>query len=122
MVKTRRVYQPKSTEDGQRILVMRYWPRGVKKTDIDRWLKDLGTSPELIQLWKKGKIEWEEFRKRYLEGLQDFEKQKLINELVEAVQNRQTITLLCSCIDERRCHRWILKELIEEKVKKQTGG
>src|SRR5438128_778372 len=42
MLKAKRVYEPKSSRDGTRVLVMRLWPRGIKKAHVDLWLKDLG--------------------------------------------------------------------------------
>jgi len=115
MIKTKRVYDKKSIEDGRRILVMRFWPRGVKKNDIDVWLKNLGTDPDLIRQWKSGAIQWDEFRQFYIEGLQAPEKQELIDKLLEMARETPTITLLCGCLDERYCHRRILKEIIEQR-------
>ena len=42
-LKIKRVYEEKSGDDGQRILIDRLWPRGVKKEDaeIDKWMKDI---------------------------------------------------------------------------------
>ncbi len=31
MIKTKRIYEPPSADDGFRILVDRLWPRGIKK-------------------------------------------------------------------------------------------
>jgi len=42
MLRTKRVYDPPEKSDGTRVLVMRLWPRGIKKSAVDLWLKDLG--------------------------------------------------------------------------------
>ena len=40
-------------EDGERLLVMRYWPRGVRREAVDRWLRDLAPSPELLREYRE---------------------------------------------------------------------
>jgi len=92
---------------------MQYWPRGVKKQKIDAWYKELGTEKELIREWKAGNVSWPTFRSRYLASLRDDGKQALVNELAKRAKKGK-VTLLCGCRDPNRCHRAILKELIEE--------
>ena len=110
-LKTKRVYDPPATEDGTRILVMRFWPRGVARTAVDRWLRELGTSPALIQQWKQGAIRWNEFRRAYLRELQDPAARQAITE-IRKLLGKKPATLLCSCPDEALCHRSILKQMI----------
>jgi uncharacterized protein YeaO (DUF488 family) len=45
----KRVYEPAASADGQRFLVERLWPRGLKKEalEMDAWLKDVAPSTEL---------------------------------------------------------------------------
>ncbi len=107
------VYDPKDESDGTRILVMRIWPRGIKKTHVDEWLQELGTSKKLIKEWKNKHIDWNEFRKRYLSEMKEPKKQGLIKSLAERAK-RDTITLLCICKDSKRCHRALLKEIIQQ--------
>jgi uncharacterized protein YeaO (DUF488 family) len=107
------VYDVKSKDDGFRVLVMRYWPRGVKKEKVDVWYKDLGTSKELIKAWKAGKITWPELKKQYLVDLRDESKQALVHDLAKRAK-KEKITLLCGCRDPNTCHRIILKAQIEK--------
>jgi len=107
------IYDPKSTDDGFRVLVMQYWPRGVKKEKIDVWYKELGTSKDLIKAWKSGKLTWPKFKKRYVADLQDEGKLAIIRYLAKR-SKKEKITLLCGCRDFDRCHRSILKEQIEK--------
>jgi uncharacterized protein YeaO (DUF488 family) len=95
---------------------MQYWPRGVKKEKIDAWYKDLGTSKELINAWKGGKVTWPQFKKRYIADLKDQNKQRLIRQLAQRAKT-QNITLLCGCRDPKICHRIILKEQIMKAMK-----
>jgi len=105
------IYDPKSKDDGFRVLVMQYWPRGVRKERIDAWYRDLGTSRELIKAWKRGKITWPQLKRQYIADLKDAKKRQLIRELAQRSKT-QKITLLCGCRDPNRCHRAILKQEI----------
>ena len=114
-IKTKCIYDPAEPSDGSRILVMRYWPRGISKDKIDSWEKELGTEPDLIKKWKAGSISWSDFSKQY-RSFAARHKDK-IDELARRART-ETLTLLCSCRDENHCHRTILKELISMSPKK----
>jgi uncharacterized protein YeaO (DUF488 family) len=105
------VYDRKESSDGKRILVMRFWPRGVSKDRVDVWMKELGTERDLIRRWKEGKVSWEEFSKEYLASLKG--KEGILMSLAEEAKSG-TITLLCTDRDEKRCHRYLLRKEIEK--------
>ncbi len=105
------VYDEPEPADGKRILVMTIWPRGVSKTRVDTWMKELGTPKELIKQWKVGKIPWSKFAKKYRESLKG--KEDLLRNLAQE-SKKGTITLLCSDKDPNKCHRSLLKAAIEE--------
>ena len=67
-------------------------------------------------------ISWETYRTRYLREMR--EQTEKIDELTQRVAAGETITLLCSssCLREARCHRSILKELIEKQLTNTTGA
>ena len=109
-------YDKPSRADGKRILVMRLWPRGVRKTSIDLWMKDVGTSRELIKEWKAGNVTWEKFKQRYLRDMKGELQKKLVKEIA-GYAREGPITLLCSCKDPNRCHRILLKELVEAELR-----
>jgi uncharacterized protein YeaO (DUF488 family) len=111
MIRTEKtVYDKPEESDGKRVLVMRTWPRGVSKDKVDVWMKDLGTEKELIKKWKSGKVTWAEFARAYNASLKG--KEDALKGLA-AESRTQTITLLCSCKEETRCHRHLLKEAIQ---------
>jgi uncharacterized protein YeaO (DUF488 family) len=117
-VRTKRWDEPREAADGWRVLVTRYRPRGVNKAEEtwDAWEPDLGPSKELhAAAYGKGgvPISWPVYRSRYL--LEMRRRREKIAELARRVREGETITLLCSsaCVRESRCHRSILKELIE---------
>jgi uncharacterized protein YeaO (DUF488 family) len=112
MVRTGSVYAP-VTQGGLRLLVTRYWPRGVKKERVDRWIRELGPAPLLIKDWKSGAISWDEFKKRYRAEFKDPEKKRLFDELKETARAEADVVLLCTCKDEERhCHRSILSAML----------
>lgn len=120
-VRTHRWNDPREAGDGTRILVCRYRPRGVPKADEtwDQWLAQLGPSKELHAAYyrKTGSgIPWAVYRGRYLSEM--LGQRSEIQKLAERVAGGGTITLLCSshCVREDRCHRSLLRDLIEAAV------
>jgi len=63
-------------------------------------------------------IGWEVYKKRYLAEMK--EQKETIGELAKRVAGGEAITLLCSsaCEREARCHRSLLKELIQRQMTK----
>jgi len=120
-LKTKRWCDEVEKDDGYRLLICRYRPRGVRKKDgtWDGWCSELGPSRELHAAYygKQGApISWEEYRRRYLEEMK--QQEELIDELAALVGEGKTVTLLCSsaCEDEAHCHRTLLKELVEQRL------
>ena len=120
-IKTRRWTDPVGPEDGddgQRVLVCRYRPRGVAREaeTWDAFWPDLGPSRELHAAFygKQGApIGWEEYRRRYLDEMRG--QAQRIAFLARMLAAGETLTLLCSsaCTDPARCHRSLLAGLIE---------
>jgi uncharacterized protein YeaO (DUF488 family) len=116
-VRTKRWNDPAEPDDGFRLLVTRYRPRGVKKADEtwQEWWPELGPSRALhAAFWgKTGRpLTFEEYAPRYLEEMQA--QTFRIRALADRAAG-ETITLLCSsaCVDPQRCHRTLLARLIE---------
>ena len=116
-IRTKRWNDEPEASDGFRLLVCRFRPRGLKKSEEtwDEWWPELGPSRELhaAVYGKQGPpLSWEEYRPRYLEEMrgQTFR----LRALAERVSAGETITLLCSsaCTDPQRCHRSLLAGLI----------
>lgn len=120
-IQTKRWDDPREHGDGWRILICRYRPRGLAKSDEtwDEWLPDLGPSKSLhAAAYGKGRdaIPWPQYRAAYLKEM--LSQKSLIQDLVARVREGQSITLLCSssCTRESRCHRSLLKALIETEL------
>ena len=94
----KRVYEPRSPTDGQRILVDRVWPRGISKAKLGDviWLKDVAPSKELRKWFNHRPERWKQFRTRYAEEL-NRNSDTVIK--LRAMCARRSVTLLYSARD-----------------------
>ncbi len=113
MIKVKRVYEKEEKDDGIRILVDRLWPRGIKKNQIDIWLKDIAPSEDLRKWFNHDPSKWEEFKVRYFNELNNNPKIKVLLELVKKSNN---ITLLYSARSPYN-NALALKEYLENLLK-----
>jgi len=69
----KRVYDPPSPKDGDRILIDRLWPRGLKKTDaqLTSWMKDVAPSAPLRTWFGHEAERFDEFERRYTTELKN---------------------------------------------------
>lgn len=109
---------PRKRGEGLRIGTIREWPRGLEKQNqweehFDVWFPLLAPSRKLRQ-WLNEDLEgrWETFVERYKREmiLKTDSRQALI--LVAQMAEKMTVSVGCSCEDERYCHRSILVKLI----------
>lgn len=103
--------EARAPDDGLRLLVTRFWPRGVAKAKVDLYLPDLAPSADLVRAFKRGRLTWPDFARRY--RLEMAAQASLLRLLKHLDARGETITLLCACPDPARCHRSLLKDLIE---------
>jgi uncharacterized protein YeaO (DUF488 family) len=109
-IRLKRAYDDASPEDGRRVLVTRLWLRGFKKERADLWLKDAGPSRELLDAFHSG-LAWAEYAQRYRAEMAA--RPEVLARLRE-LASEGTVTLMCSCHDEERCHRSLLREVLVE--------
>ena len=126
IITTCRWNDPPNPGEGTRLLVTRYRPRGVSKADEtwDEWDADLGPSVALhAAAYGKGvlQIPWQTYRVRYLTEMR--QQRDRIAALAKRVVAGENVALLCSsaCDRESRCHRSLLKELIEAEMRKELN-
>ena len=125
MINTKRIYEEPSDEDGIRILVDRLWPRGLskEKTKIDFWFKDVAPSNELRKLYHTAAIDFNEFKRRYLQELSEYNysnditkgsisENSLAQISVFVKSGGKNITLLYGLKDEINNNASVLKEFI----------
>jgi uncharacterized protein YeaO (DUF488 family) len=109
---TKRIYEPKSARDGQRILVERLWPRGVRKQDanIDEWLKEVAPSTALRQWFGHDPKRWDRFCERYIAEL---EAQPELLAALRKRGRRRRVTLIFSSKEERYNNAVALRNHLE---------
>jgi uncharacterized protein YeaO (DUF488 family) len=114
MIRMKRVYDAPASDDGERVLVDRLWPRGMTKDEarVDSWVKEIGPSSELRKWFGHDPARWDEFRKRYEWELQDPGKQAVLRDLA-ARSRRGTVTLVFGARDELHNNAMVLKHLID---------
>jgi uncharacterized protein YeaO (DUF488 family) len=117
-IKTKRWNDPIEPDDGYRLLICRYRPRGVSKDEEiwNAWDPSMGPSKELhaaVYTTTSSPLGWAQYRQKYLVEMRA--RKPSIEALAARVKNGETITLLCSsaCTRESRCHRSLLAELIQ---------
>lgn len=97
-IQIKRVYDEPAAEDGERVLVDRLWPRGIKKEQLQaEWLRDVSPSNELRK-WSHASGDYAGFRERYAEELAQSPASEALEDLLARVQ-AGTVTLLFAAKD-----------------------
>src|SRR5689334_10088413 len=99
-VAIKRAYDLPSPSDGQRVLVDRLWPRGIKKekAGIHHWLKNLAPS-EMLRKWFHSSANWVTFKKRYFKELTTQEAEGELQTLYQLLREYRRITLIYASKD-----------------------
>ncbi len=113
MIYPRRAYDIESDVKGERFLVDRVWPRGLKKEDIRAaWLRDAAPSDEIRQRFHADG-NWDAFKDSYFRELDDHA--PAWAPLVEAAR-KGDVVLLYGSRDTEHNNALALKEYIERKL------
>jgi uncharacterized protein YeaO (DUF488 family) len=96
MIRVKRVYEGVGKEDGYRVLVDRYWPRGLtkEKAGIDLWLREASPSDRLRKWYSHDPAKWDSFRARYAKELAT--RRDLLERIRNIEAHEGTVTLLFS--------------------------
>ncbi|CAN5309589.1 hypothetical protein BH18THE2_BH18THE2_09580 [soil metagenome] len=134
-IKLKSLKEPSEESDGFRILIARYRPRYLPKykENWDEWWKDLAPSRTLWKDYLKDKkIDWPVYVGRFIfeirnnteavnalrtlasTAYREDEKRQQQYGKYHLDKKNQTVTLLCHCIEEKYCHRSIVKGMIQE--------
>lgn len=116
MIILKRVYEKPDIRDGERILVDRLWPRGIRRStlNIDYWAKDIGPSNELRKWFAHDPVKWNSFKAKYRREL---EGSKALTKLLNRIIDREEVTFLYGSKDVQHNNAVVLKEFVEEKLK-----
>ena len=115
MIQHGSVYDRPAPPAGYRVLIMRKWPRGIRRDSIDLWLKDAAPSRQLLQAYHHGGLPWSEFERQYRDEIR--ERPDVLDELRELQKERGTVVLLCfeRIPPEEHCHRLILLDILQQR-------
>lgn len=110
-IRTKRVYEPVSPEDGCRVLVDRLWPRGLSRERLQGalWLKDAAPGTALRQWFGHDPAKFAEFRRRYIDELS--EKPEVVADLLELAREGR-LTLLYAARDPLCNHAVVLRDYL----------
>lgn len=115
-----RLGSPRTRDEGLRIGIVRRPPRGVRKEDYalkdiyDVWFPNLAPSESLLkESLPNIEKNWKKFRRRFLAELKSPAARRDL-ELLAALSHRINFSIGCYCKEESRCHRSILRELLEK--------
>jgi uncharacterized protein YeaO (DUF488 family) len=116
-----RLGSPRLRNEGTRIGTVRRPPRGVPKSAFasqnwyDVWYPNRAPSADLV---KDGQAagtpaQWAAFRKKYRAEMANPDAARTIA-LLAALSHQANFSVGCYCENEQRCHRSVLRELLEE--------
>ena len=117
-----RLGSPRRPDEGLRIGTVRRPPRGVPKTQFasgdwyDLWYPVLAPSVETLQLGKHADTpaRWAAFARKYRGEMNEPDASRTLD-LLAAFSHRTHFSVGCYCENESRCHRSILRALLEER-------
>jgi len=112
-IQIKRVYEKPSPDDGQRFLVDRVWPRGIRKEALAdaEWLPEVAPSTELRKWFAHDDARWTEFQTRYRSELKT--NRAALAPLL-AASKKGSVTLLYSARDTEKNQAVVLKEFLEK--------
>lgn len=119
-VRVVRLGSPRAKDEGLRIGTVRRPPRGVRKEDYaakdiyDVWFPNLSPSEMLLKEAFPGRDEksWRAFKRRFLAEMKSTQARRELD-LLAALSHQTDFSIGCYCEDESRCHRSLLRELLE---------
>ena len=109
----KRAYDPPAPEDGRRILVDRYWPRGLtkEKARLDGWFRELAPSDDLRKWYHHDPTRFEEFQARYRREL--LPRSEGVAALLREAAGGP-LTLVFSARVAEGSNAFVLREILEE--------
>jgi uncharacterized protein YeaO (DUF488 family) len=116
-----RLGSPRIKGEGPRIGTVRRPPRGVPKSEFasqnwyDVWYPNLSPNAETVKLAQEARTpaQWRVFARKYRSEMGSPENSRNI-ELLAVLSRHADFSVGCYCEEESRCHRSILRELLEE--------
>jgi uncharacterized protein YeaO (DUF488 family) len=121
-VRVVRLGSTREPDEGLRLGTVRRPPRGVKKEDyarrdfFDVWMPELAPRADLVS-WALSEpftpARWARYEKAYRSQMKEAPASRLIS-LLAALSQQTNFSVGCYCADETKCHRSILRDLLED--------
>ena len=112
---------PRSAAEGLRIGTVRRPPRGIPKAEYanrdiyDVWFPNLSPSESLLKETRpEDEKSWQQFKRRFLTEMKAPEARRDLD-LLAALSHQTNFSIGCYCEDESRCHRSILRDLLDSR-------
>jgi uncharacterized protein YeaO (DUF488 family) len=113
---------PRAEGEGLRIGTVRRPPRGVPKAEFatrdfyDTWLPALSPSSDLVKLalGASSDKDWSVFVRKFRSEMAQPQTSRLLD-LLAALSHQTPMAMGCYCDDEARCHRSVLRALLDER-------
>lgn len=116
-----RLGSPRPDAEGLRIGAVRRPPRGVPRAEYasrdiyDVWFPNLAPSEALLKATNpRDERSWKTFRRRFQAEMNAPTARRDLD-LLAALSHQTNLALGCYCEEEARCHRSILRELLERR-------
>lgn len=117
-----RLGTPRKRDEGLRIGTVRRPPRGVPKSEFaerdyyDVWFPNLSPTPELVfeARHTENEKEWNKFKRAFKAEMKEPDAARTLD-LLAALSHQTNLAIGCYCEEESRCHRAVLRELLEER-------
>lgn len=107
-----RVYDPPAADDGERVLIDRLWPRGLRRDDLAAaWVRDVAPSHELRRWFGHEEELFEEFERRYRDELGRGAAGAALVDLRDRAR-RGRLTLLTATRTPERSHAAVLRRVL----------
>jgi uncharacterized protein YeaO (DUF488 family) len=118
-----RLGSARGPDEGLRLGTVRRPPRGVARTQLasrdfyDVWVPEAAPSEALLKAARRAGgdlTNWKRFVRKYRSEMKRPEAARLLD-LLAALSHRTNLAVGCYCANEERCHRSVLRELLEER-------
>lgn len=121
VLRIKRAYEPASPADGARVLVDRWWPRGVRKeaARLTTWARNVAPSATLCAWYGHDPARFGAFRARYRAELEA--NTEGIREILE-VAGDGVLTLVFGAREVERSNAAVLREFLAERLRSRSAG
>jgi uncharacterized protein YeaO (DUF488 family) len=117
-----RLGSPRHPHEGLRLGTVRRPPRGVPKTEYasrdfyDVWLPNLAPTEALLKSGQSADNDraWSRFERAFLAEMKKPDASKLLD-FIAALSHRTNLSVGCYCANEDRCHRSVLRKLLQKR-------